>query len=566
MLSLLLISGFMISSVQSVSYYNWIKNSLFDGDTNLCEDGGLESGGYSHGVVYGNWISYVGNPMNYISTVGYYRSGVWGLYAHYTGNQYVWYNLTSQVLGADIVEFTFWVKSISYGSDGVFVAVYYSDSTYDTSAEITTTLSVWEQKNVTSVVNDAKYVVAFLLYMIASDNDAFDDFRLIVANSNGQSEINFNTNPWWCGGIPSVTQQVGYNWYGNWIDISQQGLWTSPITQTIDVDMIGLNTVFGYSTNSSVYMGSDESRAGIYQNIEFLDSDLVHFLEMRAYTSAISNIGIKVNIIYSDRSYTTKTMNLTSVGSWQQLIFSGFISPNKYIVQVQIMLATYYPQYVNIDDVFLWASTPTSFKRFTYSVTPIPVSKTDVMFYGHENVNYVFSGYVWNNNVLDESGTFIVQSIYGTSPNSGSFTNGQFSFNIPSRSYATAGDHEEMFYITIVVGDESMIFGITARWISEGNIPNEGGNGNISNTNIPIETFINFILLLCFIVLPAIGFGFYCGFHGVNPLFGFIGALTMLTAIGYLCTLVPLWFFATTIIVDVVLGLYIFNSSRSGVG
>jgi hypothetical protein len=353
----------------------------------------------------------------------------------------------------------------------------------------------------------------------------------IVAGVDSQQVIDFNSTPWYRGGIN-------------------------------DSILLELNPYLGYQSNSSVAIASDAWNWGIIQNIDYLDSDTVQFIDLCARSDG-NLYGLKINIVYSDRSYTSKIINSTWTTTWQHQIFSNFITPSKYIIQIQIYCSFQHGGIVNIDNVGLWSSIQSDKSRFTWNVSPLPLNKTGFICSVRQHQNYVFTGKLYDiNGELTEDGSF--QVLYNSGSVTGTITNGVFSFSISERSGAT--DFVEEFDIQIDLNSEQLSFELTFNWMYSGSGYGTGGEGNIPNTNVPISTFINFVLLLCFIVLPAIGFGFYCGFHNVNPLFGFIGALTMLTAVGYLVTLVPLWFFATTIIVDVVLGLYIFNSSRSGVG
>lgn len=304
------------------------------------------------------------------------------------------------------------------------------------------------------------------------------------------------------------------------------------------------------------------------QDVNYLDSDTMVSADLwtKAHSTTL-NSKVRITAYYSDGSNSYADSGLINYASgWVNVDYGvGWVSSGKLIknFRVSIISPSSAGNITAIDDISIIGTQNPEIPSFIWYLNPNPISITVSTFSALQGQGYVFYGNI-SGQIPNANGTFYAYSDFHATI-LGSISNGLFSFSLTPRNYLV--DTIEWFHISLITSGGNVDFWIEGTWVYNGYTEGGGGEeGNIPNTNVPISTFINFILLLCFIVLPAIGFGFYCGFKNVNPLFGFIGALTILTAVGYLCTLVPLWFFATTIIVDVVLGLYIFNSSRSGMG
>lgn len=513
-LSLLIILAFFtrIPNVNAVSYYNWVRNSGFETTVNYCENGGMEAGAHEQGVIYGNWSGSATYQTEFA------HSGVYSLRVK-SGEGDGWYNLTESLLGADIEALTFWIYSDEEYSNTLYI--YYSDDSSD-SVTYATTDDTWTENSKVDTINDAKYVVAFKFHY-QNWQHWVDDVYIGVTDPEAQSEIDFETYPWRCGGNP-------------------------------ELDMIGQNTVFGHSGNGSGYIGYDESTASFVQDIDYVDSDTIHFFDLWAYTPYASSVGVKVNIIYSDRTWDVKTVNITQVSTWEHLNYgSTWIDDNKYIIQIQISLSNYINQYVNLDDVGLWSSQPAGTYRFTYSLSPAPTEKSIIAFTCYQRVAHTFYGYLWDENQsLTEDGTYSVVTDYGAT--SGSIVDGQFNFGLQARSSTTT--FTEQIVITMTVSGEVIVINITATWTYTGEAEEEG-----VYITTPIK---NFFVMFLIIFVPPLGLAFEFSARKVNPMLGFIGGLLLMTAIGYMSGLTPLWFLFVCLLITILFMLALFKSFWHG--
>lgn len=518
----LLISSF-INIGKSVSYYNWIQNYGFESGANFIDDSGFESGLFDKGVQYGNW-STIGTNASILTTSSYVHSGVYGLYI--STNGFAWYNLTNQILGNNIVQFSFW----THGSASTYILTvrfYYSDlSTNSVNVNI---LSSWQMQNITSSIDGAKYLIAFKLEYNNLVCGA-DDFQLIVGGVDSQQVIDWNSSPWFRGGEENSI-------------------------------LLELNPLYGYNSNSSVAIASDAWNWGIIQNINYLDSDTIHFIDLYAISDG-GSYGIKINLIYSDRTWSSKIVNSTGTTEWQHYIFSGFVTPNRYVVQIQILMSFQHTGVINIDDVGLWSSLQSDKARFTWTTLPLPINSTGFIANLYQSVSYTFYGKLYDiNGELTEDGSFSVSYLGGSK--SGSVTNGLFNFVMPTRE--TASYFSEEFLIQINLGTEELQFEITINWEYSATIANPDENqGVLPNTNIPVTVFISFLLLFFIVAVPSLVFGFYCGQHNVNPLFGFVAMFNIMSMIGVISTLLNLWTLLIMIILDVVIGIYLFEHRGMG--
>lgn len=484
----------LVVPVKGVSYFNWIKNADFECWINLCEDGSFESGEYETGVQYGNWSGTCGFSQ------GQVYSGVYSIYG-VTGN-YLWYNLSESVLGANLINFSAMVYPINEYYDGTLY-IYYSDYSYDQDTYALGASQEWHKVNWLGFVNPAKYVVAFKVQMTGV-NSYFDDVILATEDFDGQEQISY---------VP-----LTFPWYG------------------FGGSYGGLNTVWGRNSHGCSYMGYADWWRVIIQDIDYLDSDTVHFVDLWAFTPAIGNIGVKVNVIYSDRSVTSKTVELVGVGAWEHLFFSGFISANKYIIQVQWCIAEEYAQYVSVDDFGLWCSVPSNYFRFSFSLSPYPISSSHSGFWAYQVTNYALNCYLYDESgSKTESGQYQIVDDFGT--HSGSFTDGSFSFSLAQR--VGVQDFEESIAITMVVSDEVVSVTLVAHWVFVGvdvDVDVDGVDGWIT-----VPNYIQFSVLFMICGLPAVVLsmaGAKAGWGLQGLLFGaFLGV-----SVGVMVGIVPFWF------------------------
>lgn len=521
--------------------------------TNYIEDGGFESGAFESGVLYGNWSEFGGSGWTFNSDE---HSGIYALYGS-SATGAVIYNFTTPILGADIEAFNFWAKNNqgagSYDTNFVF---YYSDATTGAyHCEINDLSYVYF--DLIGAIDTGKYLTAFS-FSIENQYTWYDDFYLGIQDQYSQDQYGFTTYPWRTTGLATTWQQLGYNEYGLFGIIP---LGTAPIGAIVDVDYIGHNLVWGRNSNGSGYIGYDESTAQFIQDIDYADTDDLHYFDLWAYAQGDANIGVKVVFVYSDRTHDTKTLNITASDSWVHLNYGkSWISSNKYLINIQISLANYYSAYVNIDDIGLWSEVPANYVRFTYSVSPSPIQTTTFAFTSYQGVPHVFYGYLWDENqTLTEDGTYSVSTNYGST--SGSITDGQFSFNIVSRVSSTGGDITEQIIITMTVNGEIIVINITATWLYAGGQGDTGDGDTYINTPV-----MNFFVMFIIVFVPPLGLAFEFSAKGVNPMLGFIGGLLLMTAIGYMSGLTPLWFLFICILVTVLFMLAMFRSfARGGV-
>lgn len=521
-LALIICLSFMFSSInpsKAVSYYNWIQNPSFEGETNLIGNGGFENGQIyvDWEFEHGNWSSYSGLGQIELTTS---HSGVYSVESYYSGTEHnLCYNFSEPILGSDVIEFTFW--AYGSGSGDYNIKVYYTDTTSDTSGVTDIGTGVWVECDEVSVINANKY----LDYIIFDANDVysvyFDDIYLAVYEPDSQTEKSMTSTPWFGADNYGFSYiQDGY--------ISRDG-------------------------TGSYYIGYAGYADSVCQNIEYLDSDTIHYFDLWAYTETPTpDIGIKVNIVYSDRSSASRTVNLTVQDTWTHLNFgSSFISENKYILQIQISLANYFEGYVILDDVGLWSSLPITYHRFTFSLSPSSNTQTSGSFNAYQGIQYTFNGYIWDENLtLSESGTFSVTSDTGIS--SGSISNGVFSFILSSRSGHNT--LTETLTIRLVVSGEVIEIQIIATWEYVAGSEDEEEQQQRANN------LVDWIVMFVVVFLPALllAGGIYennnqpDSMH-ISPIFGIITGLVLSIGIGIYTSLIPFWLLIIIIVAIVVL-------------
>jgi hypothetical protein len=517
-----------IPDSKAVSYYNWIKGSDMETTTNFVEDSSFESGAFNKGVLYGNWSG------TGIFSPDYALSGVTSMKLG-SGFSSAWYNLTEPVLGADISSLTFNVYCAQTYLNNL--KIYYSDGTYD-AVNYGGTASTWTFKDYSDSINENKYVVA-LLFTYVNYLHYIDDVFMGVPDQYSQEQYNIDTYPWRATGLLGYWQSIGYTDFPTLLPFLNFRMY--PTGSWVDADMIGHNLVWGRNSNGSGYIGYDESEAQFVQDINYLDSDSVHFIDLWAYAQGTANIGVKINIIYSDRTFDTKTVNITSTTTWEHLNFGGsWIDNNKYIVQIQIQLANYYPAYVNIDDVGIWSSLPSNSQRFTYTVSPSPIAQSFISFDVYQGQTYTFTGYLWDiNGENTENGT--VTATHSQGLTTATLSMGVFTFIINPR--IGTSDFTEQLGISVNTGEVVEYYELTVNWryVSGGG---GGGGGNEEKANNLTDWLVMFMVIF----LPALLFagGLYennqqpDSMH-ISPVFGIIAGLCLSVGLGVYTALVPIW-------------------------
>jgi len=249
---------------------------------------------------------------------------------------------------------------------------------------------------------------------------------------------------------------------------------------------------------------------------------------------------ITIIAVYNDRTYSSKKLEIENQYQWNRLIFAGFLKPNKYIVQIQIELsyenADDIDNYIYIDDIGLWLSQPSTYKRFEFMVSPNPISISSLSFTAYGGQNYLVSFTVYNltSGQPDENGTFQVVFGYvdletGQQTTSGNIVNGRFNFTINARSpfkYIT-----ENIGVTMYLPDEVISITITAYWL-----PSAEGEGEEEidvdawSTNIA-----GLIIPFMFMFFPAMLLGAKLGMSG------FLGGMILGVVALYIAGLIPVW-------------------------
>lgn len=151
---------------------------------------------------------------------------------------------------------------------------------------------------------------------------------------------------------------------------------------------------------------------------------------------------------------------------------------------------------------------------------------------------------------------------------------GDFYFSIICSQSTQKGYESYRINVTLIDGN-SYTFRVNLYWQyldSEGNTPppngfnpddTSGGNGGtIPNTNVPVSTLTTYMIYFFFLGVPSLGFGYYCGKNGINPILGFCSAFTLMALIGYLCTLVSVFVLFIAIVLDIVFAIVSWEKGR----
>lgn len=509
-----------ISDVNAVSYYNWIQNPSFEGNINLIDDSSFESGLCNSGLIYGNWSNHSGTVL-YTTSVKHT-----GVYSVYIDADVFWYNLTNPVLGGDINNFTFWAMNPNSYAYRWELTIYYTDFSTDTTTDNWTSIGVWQQFDLLSLIDDSKYITC-LEFKEDTTVDQFylDDVELIISDIDGQTEVTATTTPWKNLNFLSDV----WSWFDIESDISTEQ----------------------YYTGTQSYEFVEDSSFPIYQQINYLDSDLVHFGDLMIKTNDTDGVLISYVISYTDGRYSQKNVTVPyDSGNWQHIVFSGFVYEDAYINGIMIIcydneatISTF------IDDVGLWCSVPTDWKRFDYSLSPIPISKGYSSFNVYQKTTYYLTVNIYDvNQTKSENGAYQLSDEFGVK--SGSFTDGEFTVTLNQRVHSSE-DIEDTIIILVTVSGELITLELNARW----EFISEGGTGEGTANNL-----LDWIVMFCVIFIPALLFSGALyennqepdALH-INPVFGVMGGLVLSVGIGVYTNLIPLWMLIAIIISIVVL-------------
>ena len=324
LICIVLVSSFIHFS-QAINYYEWVQNGSFEDYINYFEDYSAESNIFNSGVKYGNF-SLSGGSFSTSQA----HSGIRSF--DLSGANYLWYNLTDRIIGADIINASYYVKQASGHTSGIII--YYEDNTYSNTGSYVTITDSWVLGDFVSYIDDAKYVVAFMFTVYGSGSYCYyDDFVLYDVDDDAQSYVSFNTKPFYEPRIWSVDifqgissgQKHSGNWsYHDFIAVGDEG--------------------FGY-----------QGGATIIQSFIGLDSDLIN--DFRLYAKTDNEIDLTVMFLYSDESFSTDTKSVNA-SDWTVFVFDVAL-PNKVVVGFRIIpySSTVYTVNLWLDDVSLTATT-----------------------------------------------------------------------------------------------------------------------------------------------------------------------------------------------------------------
>jgi len=306
LICIMLISPFVRLS-KATAYYEWVLNGSFEGYINYFEDYSAESNIFNSGVQYGNFSGTATFSLAdpYIGLRHFYvQSG-----------QTLWYNLTEPIIGADIINCSFYDYNVA-GANDKTISIYYTDYTVDTYTD--TYHASYTYVSILGSINDAKYVTAFKIIQTVSGGSYFDNFILYDIDDDAQDYVTFNTKPWYEPRVWSVdTFQVistAQAYYGN----------------RSYHDFIATGNE-GYDYQGGV---------PLTQSFYGLDSDLVH--DFRLYAMTDNEIDLTVMFLYSDETYSADTKYINA-SSWTLYVFDVAV-PDKTVVGFRIIpysLGTY---------------------------------------------------------------------------------------------------------------------------------------------------------------------------------------------------------------------------------
>lgn len=538
LLSLLVVSMIVIQSVGAVEY-QWLDNEGFeDSSTALILDGTFESNTWvSSGV--GGWNRSSTTPV--FSTTNPH-AGTYCIYG-YMGNPYgIMQTLTTPTKGSEIAQLSVWIKANTYSYYSMSCVIYYNDTT-NTLVYITGVNVTYAFKDLTSSINSAKFVSAI---KFATDGEHtpmidtyIDDVVLTKGAGAGQTEISTTSTPWW-----------GLENNRAFID--------NTVSRTGQISC---------KVNSSAW---------VLQEINFLASDNGTTFWCYAKTDETANYAqVAGYLFYTDGTWSMHEFEINNATSynWVLLNFTGYKLAGRVINRVGFCINMqddlWSGKSVWIDDTSLFANVAVTTSSFSWQMSPTPIEY--VFNFGArclQHTPYSFLGQVNDiNGNPTETGTFSVTHSKGS--NSGTIINGVFNFPIIARE--SVGNFSESFYVSINVPSKNFTATISIEWIYVGYGTDSGGGisggGTIPNTNVPISTLATLILMLFLLFVPSFLLAWVAGKAGINPILGFLAGFNVMSLIGVVSHLLDFWIYFGVIILDIVLGLYTFEKSRtSGIG
>lgn len=509
---LLIISSILIPPVSATtSYYNHLQNPSFVYYTDYIEDGSFESGEFQPVVEYGNFSGTGSYELNYPNT---------GLYnIQLDSDEYLDYNLTTPLLGSDIVYAGFYGKMVV--NVNINVTFFYDDDTHSSNASYA--VNTWyTEVYFTDLLTVAKTVVMIRILRASGGVFYLDDMVLLVDDGDGQDSISATTKPWGISGS------------------------RSPIFSASDV--LDIVDDFGRLDSYSLrYENEDGLGAG--QGIQYLDTDLIHFVDCYVYTADSTELYIECYLTYSDGSYDTKYEYFNTNGTWTYINFGqSWISEGKLIKSCFFFVSVYnsftgthhaFDGKIYIDDVGIWSTVEYGFTRFSFSIIPFPIESGISYFKTYCQTTYTMNINIYNSTSgeMDEEGDWYLSDAFGSQ--SGEMENGFFQITLNKRTYTISPYTLETIALTVITNSSVFNVELLSYWYSI-----EGG----SVTDLDSTVTSDFMFLFIFIVIPSMFLAVILKSVGI-PVIGFLAGLTIMSSIGNIVGIINVWFLFVMVLV-----------------
>lgn len=512
------------SRVHATTYYNWVQNAGFeDAGGNMILNPSFETGNLD------NWTTWAGTPS--VSTWSPQNNGTYvGVIAYPTDRVGQVFDIGIPV--SYVIAFDFWwYNNAQEGSYNVRVYIGYTNGTQDIllkSVEPYYEGSYhWVIVDLTSDLRTDLTVANFSVNAVEKTG-AIDGFEL-VSSGSGQNTVSPDSFPWYS---------------------AEDYLYT------------GINTAgVAHSGIACYYTGYGEQLSPLCQALNYLPSSSVSSVSLWAWTQSPEDIKVKFTIIYSDRTYTIKlSSGFKDTDGWTELTFSGFVLPNKLIVQIQITIQgwnpMYYssPSYNHIDDVSVLSTLPSSTVGFYWEAFPSPIENTSISFTQYQGVSEQLTCYVYNvDGDLAGDGTFNVTTSKGTQ--AGVINGGTFSFPV----IGTIQTLDSSESVIIMFNSQGSIFNgtvtLTAYWLAV-----SGGEGG-GDLGLPayVTNLFNYGIVFAVIFAPPLVVSILVRKVKGDAMIGFIAGLALSIVAGVVTGLVPLW---GLFIITLVLAYSIFAKVR----
>lgn len=502
-LPVILALAFLLSlaQVHATTTYNWIQNPGFDDvGGNVIVNSGFETGALSP-----SWTNGTGATVEV-----YPHNGTYSALITYPSN-YIWQNLTVPVDVSSVSLFHFWWKNTAQtGTYNVRVTVCWTNSTSTTILKTVECyiggVFVWCEVDCTSDLGVTGTINAIIIDAVEKTG-YIDDVELIsIGSGSGQDTVSADTFPWF---------------------------------SAMDYAFTGINPsgLFSHSPPCSFYTGFGDEINALAQAINYMPSSSVSSISLWALTDNPTDVKVKFTIIYSDRTYTMKlSSGFKDTDGWVELTFSGFVLPNKLIVQIQITIQGDGACYSHIDDVSILSTLPTSTVGFYWEAFPSPIENTSISFTQYQGVSEQLTCYVYNSNGdLAGDGTFNVTTSHGTQ--TGVINGGTFSFPV----IGTIQTFDSSESIIIMFNSQGSVFNgtvqLTAYWLA---VSSGEGGGDLG---LPayVTNLFNYGIIFAVIFAPPLVVSILVRKVKGDAMVGFIAGLALSVVAGIITGVVPLW-------------------------